>query len=62
MQIHTLFILGYALLAVFGLPILFIGGLELAALIRFKMREYQRNYKRIANGPVSRFDVKEPRA
>jgi hypothetical protein len=61
MQTHTLFILGYALLAVFGLPIIFIGGLELAAYARYKWREYQRNYRRIANSSPSRFELKEPR-
>lgn len=60
MQAHTLLLIGSAALAVVGLPVLFIVGLELAAYFRYKLREYRRNYRRILNEPASRFETRKP--
>lgn len=54
----TLQIILYAAISVVGVPVLFVGGLELAAYLKYRWRQYLENYKRVANRPVSHFDIK----
>jgi hypothetical protein len=54
----TLQMILYACIAIIGLPVLFVGGLELAAYLKYRWKQYLQNYKRVANLPPSPFDVK----
>lgn len=58
MTTHTLLIILYAVIAVFGVPVVFVVGLELSAYLKYKWREYLQNYKRVAGRRPSPFDAK----